>query len=219
MTPSKMKDELQSLLDEQGISADQGFYSQSDIGLGIDKAIKDLLTMAARKLTEYRLKNEEKVPFLLSYLYNKISTSIPDGDQSVALPIDFFMETSVFYAPVTGRIPQICRMHTENNANISRNKYLGASDYDNTFQIKGANLEFGTVAQTPNGDYVLEYVKTPIAIDFDAPVEGVIPMPEIAHEAIVQGAYASILRKNQDNEISTIEKRKFDEQALMLVEL
>ena len=122
MTRDEMILELQSLLDEQGISTDQGFYNVPDLGLALDKAQKDILTLAVNRLVKYREANIEKIPFMLSELLETVSSTVATSENTVDLPSDFWSETNVEYSPNSTVAPQLCRKETDNSSIINRNR-------------------------------------------------------------------------------------------------
>lgn len=200
MTTAELIAALQSLLDEQGIAADQGFYGFADLGVALDNTQQNMLNAAVIKLKENRKKGLMLVPYLLTLLIDEVSTGISEGFKSATLPTDFWAETHVEYTPDSTRDTQQVKLRNENGILLTRSKFSQPTDYDNTYSIDAGELVFGTVVQTgKTGTYKLVYVKTPVSMVTTDP-----SLPVVAHQTLLQGALAYVLRKGQEKEQEAI---------------
>ena len=201
MTSANMLSRVRTLLDESSAS----FFSDSEIYSALADGQRELFTIALL------VRKNGELPEILRPCVATAQGTISIGQSTVNISglTNFADIINVSYnsASSSTLYPALRRELTEKTPAEKNNTYLvGTAGKDFYYSVSATQIVFETAA-TGTAGYSITYLSTPSDI-----ASGTQPtLPDFSHNAIVQYAFAFILRKDQREQEAQVEFAKFNE--------
>ncbi|RMG43484.1 MAG: hypothetical protein D6732_00040 [Methanobacteriota archaeon] len=212
MTSAEMLARVRTLLDE----ASAGLWSDSEIYSALSDGQRAIVQSV---LAIYKVKKGD-LPKVLAPLVTYAAGALTSaGNPNATLPSDFLYHLNVEYDPTgSSQKPCIVVDQKEEGRILRNNTYYSASNTDAFYlayydvDTSGNYIFHFDPTNSTTGAYAIRYIKTPTDIDGSTnPI-----LPEIAHNAIVQYAFAELLAKDEKYTEANYEFRKFTQQLSQL---
>lgn len=193
MTKQEAIDNVRSLLDE--VDSD-GFYLDDEIELELTNSQNELLRIV---YTNYKnrliVEPETIIEEVLRSSLDTLESTLGTGLNSFSVPNGYFGWQTVFYSldQTEDRFPLAYQREINaKQARLQENIYLKSTSNEPYFEVNESEFVFEqSIPAAQTGKYKLVY--------FKYASEPISTMPEKVHSIIVQGAFASIVRKDADS--------------------
>lgn len=208
MTSVELKNRVRTLLDES--AATNGFWSDDEIYKALSDGQMEVLTQMLKRYNEKEMLLPEAFRTLVSNYQQLSITSAVNP-----LPNDFLFLICIRYAvasnDVNDRKPALIRGNDFNKYYHRGNGYLSSSIGQPYCTITGLNIVFED-SPVGSGSFDFDYIKKPETVDASNDPE----LPDFTHNAMVQYAFATLLKKDSRNTDAHQEYEVFQKMVSLL---
>lgn len=208
MTSAQMLSRLRFLLDE----ATASFWADADLYTMLSDGQREVANFGMTKFisTPYQLRTSVGLILEPLVVVQTSATNVTTGEIFVSLPTGFWYDLSVKYytTPSATLVPLLKRQKEANLTHIEANSYFAATENVSMYyyiDMVNSMLMFSNAASTPNGVYMMNYIKIPTEIS--GAIEPILLA--FTHEAILQYAYTQALLRDNKTQEAQVEYAKF----------